>query len=311
LLCPLCREQWGSLVGDGPSHGVGCSDCKNLINGELYRCAFCHCYNLCRECFQCPAIHAQHPFDVAFFPGARFQPATRPVRRAPVLQQAQSVASSQEVLNSNVRSLMYRDLGPEDYETLLRLDDYHPPTERLLTLPEVGALPRHTWLGRNEGDLYDTCAICLELFHEGESVVKLRLCDHVFHEPCVTRWLTEFKGQCPVDNTPVFVPARDIAPAAAGLQQPDASNASRRPLQRRNAEPRSGNANRRPSQNRPQQVQVESQRNPNTTISGYCPSASDLAMLFVGIANPLPVGGPTHTTAHRGRFPPRATMSLR
>ncbi|KAI8872398.1 hypothetical protein GQ42DRAFT_119439, partial [Ramicandelaber brevisporus] len=41
-----------------------------------------------------------------------------------------------------------------------------------------------------------SCSICLESFHDGESVRRLS-CGHAFHVPCVDQWLMTMNGTCP------------------------------------------------------------------------------------------------------------------
>ena len=48
----------------------------------------------------------------------------------------------------------------------------------------------------------DTCTICIEDFEEGEQVIKLTPCTHMFHQKCINPWL-EKSNECPNCKTEI------------------------------------------------------------------------------------------------------------
>mmetsp|Transcript_47628 Transcript_47628/g.102660 ORF Transcript_47628/g.102660 Transcript_47628/m.102660 type:complete len:384 (-) Transcript_47628:250-1401(-) len=96
---------------------------------------------------------------------------------------------------SEVCSLLTRDIRPEDYDLLLRLDEtVKRPTasaESVKDLPQVSA--KEFW--GNE------CSVCLSAFVASDSVVALP-CRHQFHSSCIKKWLTECRKTCPLCGAP-------------------------------------------------------------------------------------------------------------
>ncbi|BFZ00678.1 hypothetical protein BsWGS_03717 [Bradybaena similaris] len=70
-----------------------------------------------------------------------------------------------------------------------------------------------------KGDYYDTCAICLDEYEEGEKI-RVLPCDHVYHRKCIDPWLTKNKKTCPVCKRRV-IPGRD-ADSESGSEAEDA-----------------------------------------------------------------------------------------
>ncbi|XP_076270595.1 godzilla E3 ubiquitin protein ligase isoform X1 [Rhynchophorus ferrugineus] len=71
---------------------------------------------------------------------------------------------------------------------------YRLPTSQLNKIPTCKF---------QRGDRYETCAICLDDYIEGE---KLRVlpCSHVYHTKCIDPWLTKNKRVCPICKRKVF-----------------------------------------------------------------------------------------------------------
>ena len=103
-------------------------------------------------------------------------------------------AASVGVLTSKqIRLLQSRELGPEDYEMLLRLDEAVPPRGLMTKAEAAAALHRETSAAGTE------CSICLLDIDAGEAVSSLP-CEHVFHEACISKWLCERRVACPMCN---------------------------------------------------------------------------------------------------------------
>jgi len=87
--------------------------------------------------------------------------------------------------------LSRRELTPEDYELLLRLDaTVAKKTVGAERLTEVAALE----LG---GGCEGTCAVCLADMAPGEKLLRLVKCGHKYHEGCLKPWLESHGHTCP------------------------------------------------------------------------------------------------------------------
>ena len=91
--------------------------------------------------------------------------------------------------------LQSRDLTPEDYELLLRLDEAVPkrdvaPADVLTEarLPSVRAATR----------LEEPCFVCLEAIEPTQDYAALPVCGHTFHSACIRQWLSAGKNACPL-----------------------------------------------------------------------------------------------------------------
>jgi len=97
-----------------------------------------------------------------------------------------------------VLDLMFRDIKPEDYDLLNKLDETVPKTNTA-TKSVVEQLPRVL-----PGSLKkaEECGVCLMPFAPDVPVAKLP-CEHAFHVACIEKWLTQCKNSCPICTTPM------------------------------------------------------------------------------------------------------------
>eukprot|EP00434_Breviolum_minutum_P015854 symbB.v1.2.013968.t1/scaffold1004.1/size147139/3 len=98
------------------------------------------------------------------------------------------------LFQEEVIELMYRDLNPEDYDLLNKLDERI--SKKTMGRNAVDQLP-----SRLAKDCECTeCGICLEKV--GPKVMLAQLpCRHAFHPACISRWLTQCKSSCPLCST--------------------------------------------------------------------------------------------------------------
>jgi len=101
------------------------------------------------------------------------------------------------LMQDEVIDIMYRDLNPEDFEALCKLDERVPKRNTahwniMDRLPRVPACE----CGVTE------CGICLAELDANVPLVKLP-CRHAFHSGCISRWLTQCKNTCPLCQAPI------------------------------------------------------------------------------------------------------------
>lgn len=92
--------------------------------------------------------------------------------------------------------LQHREITPEDYEHLARLDEFvKKKSLSKQILKKLKTEPVNEWI-RGE-----KCGICYEDYEYGQ-LCKYLPCGHIFHSDCVENWLAQ-STNCPLDNLSV------------------------------------------------------------------------------------------------------------
>ena len=95
--------------------------------------------------------------------------------------------------------LQHRDLTPEDYETLLGLDDKVTP--KTVSQSALSSFTMLT-LESTSNLVGQLCSICMDVYSVSQSVKTLP-CSHTFHCSCIDTWLSSASLNCPLDGIPV------------------------------------------------------------------------------------------------------------
>jgi hypothetical protein len=103
--------------------------------------------------------------------------------------------------------LLSRDITPEDYDMLLRLDTSVP--KATASADAIDAMP----CVLAEEFLGGSCSVCLAPFEEADTVAALA-CRHRFHRTCITRWLSECKKTCPLCGNEAMASKEEVSQEA-------------------------------------------------------------------------------------------------
>lgn len=127
---------------------------------------------------------------------ARNYPVAQPVPAYALRANNADGAFENDLVNILI-NMQNRDLTPEDYDLLLRLDERVAPktlNENILESFKTDIV--------TENELNTECAICMEAYQIGQERKHLP-CGHIFHKNCIDTWLKNSSLNCPLDGLSV------------------------------------------------------------------------------------------------------------
>lgn len=130
-------------------------------------------------------------------------PANNNSRPAPVqnlrfaLQKTNAAPDLETDLVNVLINLQHRELTPEDYDLLLRLDETVAP--KTIDKSVLDNFKTDTVDGNSVGDI---CPVCMDAYETGQNR-KVLPCNHVFHANCIDMWLENASRNCPIDGLPI------------------------------------------------------------------------------------------------------------
>lgn len=114
------------------------------------------------------------------------------------------------LFQDEVIDIMYRDLKPEDFDMLNKLDE-RVPKRNIVQRNLVESLPRIPACDSGCTE----CGVCLSEMEPNLRVVQLP-CRHAFHTQCISKWLTQCKNTCPLCSK-LIDPAQAVSrPSSSG-----------------------------------------------------------------------------------------------
>ncbi|XP_027196584.1 E3 ubiquitin-protein ligase RNF13-like [Dermatophagoides pteronyssinus] len=94
-----------------------------------------------------------------------------------------------------------------------------------------------------KGIFYETCAICLDDYVEGEKI-RILPCNHAYHMKCIDPWLTKNRRVCPVCKAKVKLPGMEEYSDSDSDNDNQRSNRFQQPNERTQLLPSSSSSNR-------------------------------------------------------------------